>query len=114
MVARSPLEQLARWEALVRLSHGEGELPESSRALADPAHGGRLITHWYEPVGDLFVKFSRAGMMIVFSDEEPVGEVGSFKVMADGHARINDRHCTLRVERVRIHEPISSSWDFPR
>lgn len=112
MVARSPREQLARWQALVRLSRGETALPEATRPLADPGRTGRLFTHWYEPGDDLGVIFTRAGMMIVFRDGDHAGEIGAFDMMADGRARIGDADAALRVDRVRLHEPVVSSWGY--
>jgi len=112
VVAGSPLEQLARWQAIVRLGRGEPALPEATRALADPAHTGRLFTHWYEPSEDFSAIFSRAGMVIVFRDGDRVGEVDSFEVMANGRVRIGDQPCTLRLDRVLIHEPVVSTWGY--
>jgi hypothetical protein len=112
MVARSPIEQLARWQALVRLSRGETALPEATRPLADPGHTGRLFTRWYEPGDDLSVIFTRAGVMILFRDGDHTGEIGAFDMLADGRARIGDEDCTLRLDRVRLHEPVVSSWGY--
>lgn len=110
--ASSPREQLARWQAQVRLSRGEAQLPEETRVLADPGHTGQLFTHWYEPGGFFGVTFTRAGMMLVFDDDDRVGNLSAFEAQADGSVRIGEQRCTLRLRRIRIHEAMRSEWGY--
>jgi len=110
--AASPMEELVRWQALARLAPAEIVLSEATRELADPAHNGRLFTQWYAPAEDVRAVFSRAGTVILYRDGDDVGETSSCVLMDDGRARIGDRICSVRIDRIRIHEPVTSVWGY--
>lgn len=101
-----------RWEALARLAPAEVALSAATRELADPAQNGRLFTQWYAPAEDLRALFSRAGTVIVYRDGDDTGDPSSVALMDDGRVRIGDRVCAVRIDRIRVHEQVTSVWGY--
>jgi HEAT repeat protein len=108
----SPMEELMRWEALARLAPAENALSAATRELADPAQNGRLFTQWYAPAEDLRALFSRAGTVLVYRDGDDTGETSSVALMDDGRVRIGDQVCAVRIDRIRVHEQVTSVWGY--
>jgi len=107
----TPMEELMRWEALMRLAPtAEIAFPEATRQLADPAYVGRLFAQWHSPVEDLGVVFSRAGTVIARREDEI--KTSTFAMTDDSRVRIGEQSYNIRIDRVRIHNPVTSTWGY--
>lgn len=105
----TPMEEILRWAAIARLrGSAENALAAATRALADPAHTGRMFTQWYAPGEDLCIVLTLAGTALVRRGGED--EVSTFTITEDGALRIGAHTCSCRIARVRIHGAVTSTW----
>jgi hypothetical protein len=105
----TPMEEILRWAAIVRLSGvPESAFAAPTRLLGDPAQTGRLFTHWYAPGDDISIVFSRAGVMLVRRDGADA--VTTFAMTDGGTLLIDENVYSCRIARVRIHGAVTSTW----
>ncbi|HEX4419011.1 MAG TPA: HEAT repeat domain-containing protein [Kofleriaceae bacterium] len=111
MAPPTPMEALVREQALLQLGGMDASsFAEVVRVLADPGGHGRFFTRWSTPIADLRVVFSGRGIMLVYRDDEV--EIGRCTAADGGGVRIAHQVVGVRMERIRIHELVTSAWGY--